>query len=55
MCTKITESDYELALEVFRACLPAVGAKAKNDRLFLETLHYFTLHNGSVTLTWGRT
>jgi len=45
MCTKMTESDYELALEVFRACLPAVGAKAKNDRLFLEALHYFTLHN----------
>ncbi|OYR23292.1 hypothetical protein CEV31_0001 [Brucella thiophenivorans] len=41
MCTKMAESDYELALEVFRACLPAVGAKAKNDRLFLEALHYF--------------
>ena len=45
MCTKMTENDYELALEVFRTCLPAVGAKAKNDRLFLEALHYFTLHN----------
>lgn len=45
MCTKMTEWDFELALEVFRACLPRVGAKAKNDRLFLEALHYFTLHN----------
>ena len=47
MCTKMTERDFELALEVFRACLPRVGAKAKNDRLFLEALHYFTLHNMS--------
>ena len=45
MCMKMTERDFELALEVFRACLPRVGAKAKNDRLFLEALHYFTLHN----------
>ena len=45
MCTKMTEQDFELALEAFRACLPRVGAKAKNDRLFLEALHYFTLHN----------
>ena len=45
MCTTMTEQDFELALEAFRACLPRVGAKAKNDRLFLEALHYFTLHN----------
>lgn len=45
MCTKMTENDYELELGVFRTCLPAVGANAKNDRLFLEALHYFTLHN----------
>ena len=45
MCTKMTEQDFELALEAFRACLPRVVAKAKNDRLFLEALHYFTLHN----------
>ena len=48
MCTKMTERDFGLALEVFRGCLPRVGAKAKNDRLFLEALHYFTLHN----ITW---
>ncbi|GAB2208900.1 hypothetical protein ROS1_57180 [Roseibium sp. ROS1] len=45
MCTKMTERDFELALEVFRAYLPRVGAKEKNDRLFLEAPHYFTLHN----------
>ncbi|MEO1458527.1 MAG: transposase [Pseudomonadota bacterium] len=37
-----------MALEVFQACLPARGAKAKDDRLFLEALHHFTVHN----LTW---
>jgi transposase len=48
MSTKMNERDWELALEVFRVCLPRVGAKAKNDRLFLEALHYFTVHN----ITW---
>ena len=45
MSTKMTEADWELALELFRACLPARGAKARDDRLFLEALHYFTVHN----------
>ncbi len=40
--------DWDIALEVFRACLPARGAKARNDRLFLEALHFFTVHN----ITW---
>ena len=48
MSTKMNEADWELALDVFRACLPARGAKAKNDRLFLEALHHFTVH----TITW---
>ena len=44
----MNEADWVLALEVFRACLPARGAKAKDDRLFLEALHHFTVHN----ITW---
>ncbi len=48
MSTKMTDTDWELALEVFRACLPRRGAKARNDRLFLEALHYFNVHN----ITW---
>ena len=48
MSTRMNEADWELALDVFRACLPARGAKAKNDRLFLEALHHFTVHN----ITW---
>ena len=48
MSTKMTEADWALAVEVFRACLPARGAKARDDRMFLEALHYFTVHN----ITW---
>jgi transposase len=45
MSTKMSEADWEVVLEVFRASLPARGAKARDDRLFLEALHYFTVHN----------
>lgn len=48
MSAKMTHEDWEIALEVFRACLPARGAKAKDDRLFLEALHFFAVHN----ITW---
>lgn len=56
MSTKMTEADWEVALEVFRLCLPRRGAKAKSlprtrsgdDRLFLEALHFFAVHN----ITW---
>ena len=48
MSTKMNEADWETALEVFRACLPARGAKARDDRLFLEALHFLTVHN----ITW---
>jgi len=39
------DEDWDLALEAFRFCLPKRGAKGKDDRLFLEALHYFTVHN----------
>ncbi len=45
MPTKMQNKDWDLALEAFRFCLPRCGAKAKDDRLFLEALHYFTVHN----------
>ena len=45
MSTKMKEADWEVALEVFRLCLPARGAKAKNDRLFLKARHYFAVRN----------
>ena len=48
MSTRMIEKDWEIALEVFRASLPRRGEKGSNDRLFLEALHYFAVHN----VTW---
>ena len=45
MSTKMTESDWAVALEVFRASLPRRGDKGRDDRLFLEAMHYFSVHN----------
>jgi transposase len=33
------------ALEVFRASLPRRGDKGRDDRLFLEAMHYVSVHN----------
>ncbi|MEZ5826830.1 MAG: IS5 family transposase [Geminicoccaceae bacterium] len=40
MSLKMNEDDWAVTLEVFRSNLPARGAKAKDDRLFLEALHF---------------
>ena len=48
MSTKMAETDWDNALVVFRASLPRRGAKGRDDRLFLEALHYFSVHN----ITW---
>ena len=48
MSLKMNDDDWRTTLDAFRACLPARGAKAKNDRLFLEALHFFVVHN----ITW---
>ena len=48
MSTRMIEKDWEIALEVLRASLPRRGEKGRNDRLFLEALHYFAVHN----VTW---
>jgi hypothetical protein len=42
MLTKMTEAGWAVALEVFRASLPRRGDKGRDDRLFLEALHYFS-------------
>jgi transposase len=44
----MTERDWAVALAVVRAALPRRGAKGRDDRLFLEALHYFAVHN----ITW---
>src|SRR5687768_4331762 len=48
MLTTMRDEDWAVVLEVFRACRSSRGDKGRNDRKFLEALHYFTLHN----ITW---
>lgn len=55
MCTKMIEDDYELALEVFRTCLPTVGAKAKITAYSLRgcIISPFTTSHGGLCLSGG--
>jgi transposase len=48
MLTRMSEEEWAAVLKVFRACRSRRGDKGRNDRKFLEALHYFTLHN----ITW---
>jgi hypothetical protein len=45
MLTKLTEQDWELVLEVFRAARPKRGEPGHDDRKFLEALIFFTVNN----------
>lgn len=45
MLTRMTDEDWERVVQVFRAVRSRRGDKGRNDRRFLEALHYFTLHN----------
>ena len=48
MLTQMTEEDWAIAIEVFRAVRSKRGEPSHDDRKFLEALHYFTVHN----ITW---
>jgi len=48
MLTGMTERDWSIALEVFDAAQSSRGEPGRDDRNFLEALHYFTVHN----ITW---
>jgi transposase len=48
MLTQMTEKDWELVIEVFRAVRSKRGEPGHDDRKFLEALHYFTVNN----ITW---
>ena len=50
MLTGMTEKDWDLVLEVFRACQSRRGDKGRDDRLFLEAMHFFTVEN----VAWRR-
>jgi transposase len=48
MLTRMSEDDWAVVVKLFRACRSRRGDKGRNDRKFLEALHYFTVHN----ITW---
>ena len=48
MLTTMTEEDWTIVLQVFVASRSRRGDKGRDDRKFLEALHYFMVHN----ITW---
>ena len=48
MLTTMTEEDWALAVALFRAARAGRGDKGRDDRRFLEALHFFSVHN----ITW---
>jgi len=48
MLTRMSEEDWEIVLTVFRSARSRRGDKGRDDRKFLEALHFFTVHN----ITW---
>ena len=48
MLTTMTEEDWTIVLKLFAAARSRRGDKGRDDRKFLEALHYFVVHN----ITW---
>jgi transposase len=48
MLTKMTEENWDLVVDIFRQVRSKRGAPGRDDRLFLEAMHYFAVHN----ITW---
>ena len=48
MLTKMTDADWDVMVAAFRAARSRRGDKGRDDRKFLEALHYFAVHN----ITW---
>src|ERR1700719_1613232 len=48
MLTKMTEEDWEIVLALFDAAQSERGEPGRDDRKFLEAMHYFTVHS----ITW---
>ena len=45
MLTRMTEEDWSIVLETFDAARSRRGQPARDNRMFLEALHYFTVYN----------
>jgi transposase len=43
----MTVSDWEAVLVICQNCLPSIGRKGADDRLFLEAMHFFATGNVS--------
>lgn len=54
MLTRMTEKDWTVVLEVFRAARSRRGDKGRDDRRFLEALHRFAVHNVTLAGASGR-
>ena len=48
MLTGMTEEDWAITQKVFDAARSGLGQPGRDDRKFLEALHYFTVLN----ITW---
>src|SRR6266853_571208 len=48
MLTKMTDTDWGIVVAAFQAARSRRGEKGRDDRKFLEALHFFTVHN----ITW---
>ena len=48
MLTQMTDADWEIMVAAFRAARSRRGDKGRDDRKFLEALHFFAVHN----ITW---
>ena len=48
MLTTMTEEDWTIVLKLFETSRSRRGDKGRDDRKFLEALHYFVVHN----ITW---
>ena len=48
MLTRMTGDDWAIVLAVFDAAQSRSGEPGRDDRKFLEAMHFFTVHN----LTW---
>ena len=45
MLTGMPVEDWQLLLRVFSACQSRRGDEERDDRLFLEAMHFFTVEN----------
>ena len=48
MLTQMSEETWDLVVDIFRQVRPKRGDKGRNDRKFLQALHFFCVHN----ITW---